>query len=136
MLITTDEQLREFCARAQRSEVLAIDTEFLREKTYRARLCLVQLGTDDEQVAVQPPAVLEHDDEGNTVVGTDDRVIMIDTSGAMVVPNSSRTVALLGMRDVVVVDTPDALLVCPRDRAQEVKSLVEALKNKGAGNLC
>jgi len=81
-------------------------------------------------------AVLDHDDEGNTVVGTNDRVITIDTTGSMVVPNSSRTVALLGMRNVVVVDTPDALLVCPRDRAQEVKSLVEALKNKGAGNLC
>ena len=54
VLITTDEQLRDFCARAQGSEVLAIDTEFLREKTYRARLCLVQLGTDDEQVAVDP----------------------------------------------------------------------------------
>ena len=57
MLITTDEQLREFCARARRSEVLAVDTEFLREKTYRARLCLVQLGTDDEQVAVDPFSV-------------------------------------------------------------------------------
>ena len=54
MLITTDEQLRQFCERASTSEVLAIDTEFLREKTYRARLCLVQLGTDDEQVAVDP----------------------------------------------------------------------------------
>ncbi len=54
VLITTNEQLRAFCARAAASEVLAIDTEFLREKTYRARLCLVQLGTDDEQVAVDP----------------------------------------------------------------------------------
>ena len=44
--------------------------------------------------------------------------------------------SLQGWAGTVVVDTPDALLVCPRDRAQEVKSLVEALKNKGAGNLC
>lgn len=59
MLITTDEQLRAFCERASASEVLAIDTEFLRERTYRARLCLVQFGTDDEQVAVDPFCVTD-----------------------------------------------------------------------------
>ena len=57
MLITTDEQLREFARRAQSSDVLAIDTEFLREKTYYPRLCLLQMGTDDEQVAVDPFSV-------------------------------------------------------------------------------
>lgn len=57
MLITSDTLLKDFCQRAKKSEVLAIDTEFLREKTYRARLCLVQLATDDEQVAVDPFAV-------------------------------------------------------------------------------
>lgn len=81
-------------------------------------------------------AVLDADADGNVVVGAHDRIVTIDTTGSMVVPGASRTVALLGMRDVVVVDTPDALLVCPRDRAQDVKSLVEALKDKGAGNLC
>ena len=36
------------------SEVLAIDTEFLREKTFHARLCLLQMATDDEHVIVDP----------------------------------------------------------------------------------
>lgn len=57
MLITTDDQLRAFATRAAQSDVLAIDTEFLREKTYYPRLCLLQMGTDDEQVAVDPFAV-------------------------------------------------------------------------------
>ena len=57
MLITTDDQLAAFAERAARSEVLAIDTEFMREKTYSPRLCLLQMGTDDEQVAVDPFAV-------------------------------------------------------------------------------
>lgn len=52
MLITSDEQLRDFVGRALASEVLAVDTEFMREKTYHPKLCLIQLGTDDEQVAV------------------------------------------------------------------------------------
>ncbi len=38
---------------------------------------------------------------------------------------------LLGVRDLIVVDTPDALLVCPRERAQEVKKLVDELKDRG-----
>lgn len=59
VLITTNEQLGEFADRASRSEVLAVDTEFLREKTYYPKLCLVQLGTDTEQVAVDPFAVTD-----------------------------------------------------------------------------
>lgn len=44
-----------------------------------------------------------------------------------------RLVALLGMSNAVVVDTPDALLVADMSRAQEVKDLVEELKQKGYG---
>ena len=36
-----------------------------------------------------------------------------------------------GVRDLIVVDTPDAVLVCPRDRAQDVKALVDELKERG-----
>ena len=61
MLIVTDEELRAFAARAQSSDVLAIDTEFLRERTYYPQLCLLQLGTDDEQVAVDPFKVKDVD---------------------------------------------------------------------------
>jgi mannose-1-phosphate guanylyltransferase len=47
------------------------------------------------------------------------------------VPASGRLVTLLGVRDLVVVDTPDAVLVCPRDRAQGVKQLVDELHERG-----
>ncbi len=57
MYIANQETLEAFIARAHRSGVLAIDTEFLREKTYYARLCLIQLATDDEVVIVDPFAV-------------------------------------------------------------------------------
>lgn len=42
-----------------------------------------------------------------------------------------RVVALLGVHDLVVVETDDALLVMPRDRAQDVRSVVDALKSAG-----
>lgn len=57
MYIDNQETLEAFVERACASSVLAIDTEFLREKTYYARLCLLQLATDDEVAIVDPFAV-------------------------------------------------------------------------------
>ena len=48
----------------------------------------------------------------------------------------SKFVAAIGVRDIVVVETPDALLICPRDRAQDVAKMVKYLEeNKKAGLL-
>ncbi len=52
--IASQESLEAFVERARSSSVLAIDTEFLREKTYYAKLCLLQLATDDEVAIVDP----------------------------------------------------------------------------------
>lgn len=54
MYITDQKQLKEFAARAKTSPILAVDTEFLREKTYWPKLCLIQLATEEESVAVDP----------------------------------------------------------------------------------
>lgn len=54
MYIANQESLEAFVDRARLSSVLAIDTEFLRERTYYAKLCLVQLATDSEVVIVDP----------------------------------------------------------------------------------
>ena len=51
------EDLEAFAKRAASSSVLAIDTEFMREKTYFPMLCLLQMATDDEVVIVDPFAV-------------------------------------------------------------------------------
>jgi mannose-1-phosphate guanylyltransferase len=79
--------------------------------------------------------VLTADSGGNVVVGSDvlntPSVLLRETENLVVVPNSGRLVAALGVRDLIIVDTPDAVLVCPRNRAQEVKSLVDELKSKG-----
>ena len=44
-------------------------------------------------------------------------------------------VALVGVRDLIVVDTPDALLVASRDRAQEVGEIVKALEKRNRHDL-
>lgn len=55
-LLTTTEQLAAFCATQADAEFVTVDTEFMRERTYWPKLCLVQLGGADEVVAVDPLA--------------------------------------------------------------------------------
>jgi mannose-1-phosphate guanylyltransferase len=67
---------------------------------------------------------------GLKILGEVDLVLAKDATG-VVIPGSGRTVAVLGLQDIVVVDTPDALLVTTRERAQDVKALVDLLKSAG-----
>lgn len=70
--------------------------------------------------------------DGPAVLGDAAHVLGVD-AGGLVVPASGRLVAVLGLDDVVVVDTPDAVLVTTRARAQEVKGIVDRLKAAGEG---
>lgn len=58
------------------------------------------------------------------------RALTLDASGC-VVDAGSRVVAVLGLDDVVVVSTDDAVLVCHRDRAQDVRRVVDAVERAG-----
>ena len=71
---------------------------------------------------------------GLKVLGDVDLVLAKDTTG-VVIPGSGRTVAVLGLDEIVVVDTPDALLVTTREYAQDVKALVDLLKATGRVDL-
>lgn len=57
MFISTQADLIAFCERAATRDAIAVDTEFLRERTYRPHLCLVQIATDDECAAIDPLAI-------------------------------------------------------------------------------
>ncbi|MGB7818548.1 MAG: mannose-1-phosphate guanylyltransferase [Ornithinibacter sp.] len=73
-------------------------------------------------------------DDDLAVVGDRHDVSVHDASG-LVISAGGRQVAVVGIEDVVVVDTPDALLVTTRSRAQEVKSVVDALRASGRDDL-
>jgi mannose-1-phosphate guanylyltransferase len=79
--------------------------------------------------------VLPGDPSGNVVLGADAAtkpgVLLRDSGNLVVVPQSGRLIAVLGVHDMIVVDTPDAVMICPRDRAQDVKKLVDELKERG-----
>jgi len=60
LTITTTEALAEFCEEAKKHPYVTVDTEFLRERTYYSKLCLVQLampGTDDSNGCLVDPLV-------------------------------------------------------------------------------
>lgn len=72
--------------------------------------------------------VAEKDGAGNVITG---RVIDLESTRSIVYADR-RVVATIGLRDMVVVDTPDATLVCPKSRAQDVKKIVDILKQQQA----
>ncbi len=73
-------------------------------------------------------AVAEPDERGNTLSGN---VVDVDSHDSIVY-SADRLVATLGLKDAIVVDTADATLVAARDRAQDVRLIVDALRAIGA----
>lgn len=71
------------------------------------------------------------DADGNAVIGEH---VLVDARDCTVVAKD-RLVGILGLDNVVVVDGGDTVLVCARDRAQEVKAIVQALKSRGRDDL-
>lgn len=71
--------------------------------------------------------LMAHDAEGNAVTG---EAVTIDTRGSLLLARN-KLVAAIGVEDLIVIDTDDALLVMPRDRAQEVKAILDQLRARG-----
>lgn len=65
------------------------------------------------------------DESGNIVDG---KVVSLDTKGCIVKSNK-KLVATIGIEDLVVVDTEDAILICRKDRAQDIKKLIDQIKD-------
>ena len=110
MYISTYEELSAFCERAARFDAIAVDTEFLRERTYHPRLCLVQVATPDECVVIDviaidnlaPLAILMRD-EGTVKVFhacSQDMEVLNYTLGALPAPifDTQIAAAFLGER--------------------------------------
>ena len=57
--------------------------------------------------------------------------LLMDTTNSLVYGSKNKLIAVVGLDDIVIVDTPDALLVVPKDRAGDVKKIVEQLKEQG-----
>jgi len=98
------------------------------ERTDRAVVLPVDFGWSDVGSWSALDEVLEKDPRGNIFQGN---VVDVDSSGTSVIA-SERLVATIGLKDLVVVETPDAVLICPKDRAQDVKKVVDILRGRNA----
>jgi len=75
------------------------------------------------------PEVIDADPAGNVSIATAG-LISIDSTDSLVYGNG-KMAALVGVDNLIVVDTPDAILVCRKDRAQDVKKVVESIQQSG-----
>lgn len=92
------------------------------------RLLMVQASFDWVDVGSwsELADLLRADSDGNVTEGVP---VIIDTHNSFIsVPD--KLVAVIGLDDLIVVDTDDALLVCPKSRAQDVKKVVEQLNER------
>jgi mannose-1-phosphate guanylyltransferase len=75
------------------------------------------------------PPIHGADADGHTVLGATH--VGVGSRGLIVVGDGRRVIATLGVEDLVIVDTPDALLVCRKDRVEDVKKITQELERSG-----
>jgi mannose-1-phosphate guanylyltransferase/mannose-6-phosphate isomerase len=95
------------------------------EKTSRAAVVPVSCGWSDIGSWAALWLAADKDAKGNHVEGD---VMTIDTTGSLIRSHDRHLVATVGLKDIVVVTTPDATLVARLDASQDVKRIVENLK--------
>jgi mannose-1-phosphate guanylyltransferase/mannose-6-phosphate isomerase len=110
-----------------RIEPVSIDYAVM-ERTARAAVIPVEMGWSDVGSWAALDDVAEKDERDNVISG---RVLDVDSERSILYAQD-RLVATIGLRDMIVVDTPDATLVCRKDRAQDVRRVVEALEQQRA----
>jgi len=72
--------------------------------------------------------MLSPDQNGNVIKG---EVLTIDTKNCLIYGFDDRLIATVGLDDMIIVQTGDAILICPKDRSDEVKKIVEELEKRG-----
>jgi mannose-1-phosphate guanylyltransferase len=100
----------------------------LMEKARGVVVCEGNFGWSDVGAWSSLFDVWKNDPAGNAFQGD---VLAMDTEGTLCF-NPGKFTALIGCRDLIVVDTPDALLICPRSQDQRVKQVLEHLVRQGA----
>jgi mannose-1-phosphate guanylyltransferase len=104
-------------------ESISIDYGVM-EKSTEAVVIPCEFGWNDVGSWSALASIWKKDDAGNSVRG---RVVTLD-SARCVVSGEERLVALIDMEDVIVIDTPDAVLICPATSDQKVRDLVNLLE--------
>ncbi|MBE7545036.1 MAG: sugar phosphate nucleotidyltransferase [Bryobacteraceae bacterium] len=108
-------------------ENISVDYAVLEHATGVAGFAAGDIGWNDVGSWNAVYELLPRDAHGNAARGD---ALFLDSAGNLVDAPAGKLVALAGVRDLVVVDTPDALLVCPREMAQSVGAVVKLLEKQ------
>lgn len=108
-------------------EQVAIDVAVM-EQTAHAAVIPADLGWSDVGDWAALAETLPQDSSGNAVIG---QHVGLDTRNTLVYGNG-RIIATIGLEELLIVDTNDVLLICPRNRAQDVKALVTQVRESHA----
>ena len=108
-------------------EKISIDYAVM-EKAERVAVIPADIGWSDVGSWAAAWELAGKDADGNAARGA--QAIWVDANGNLAVVPEGRIVALLGVSDLVVVEAGDALLVCPRERAQDVREIVGELERR------
>ncbi len=73
------------------------------------------------------PEVIDADGDGH-VLGGEAQLVQVDAKNCIAYGEGAETIALIGVEDLIVVRSGNATLICPRDRAQDVRAIVEKLE--------
>ena len=103
------------------------------EKSSRVQVVPVEMGWSDVGSWSSLPEVVEADDSGTVCVNAHGHV-SLDSSGCLIYVDG-KVIATIGVHNLIVVSTPDALLICDRERAQDVKKVVEELGRRGCSSV-
>jgi mannose-1-phosphate guanylyltransferase len=106
---------------------LAIDNAIL-EKEKDMLVMPADIGWSDVGSWRAIKEILSSEINENIVKG---RHIGVESTGNLIYATNKKIVGTIGLKDMIIVETEDALLVCPKDRAQDVKKIVAEIKEKG-----
>lgn len=109
-------------------ESVSIDYAIM-EKSSRVLMVPVEMGWSDVGSWSALPEVIEPDNNGTVCVNAAGH-ISIDSSHCLIYADQ-KMVATVGIHNIVVVSTPDAILICDKERCQDVKKVVEQLGTAG-----
>lgn len=110
---------------------LPVDVAIM-ERADNVRMLPIDYGWSDVGSWSALPALSEAGPSGNwSLQGDEGLLVSVDSKGCVAYSEGKRVIALVGVEDLIVVQTEGATLVCPRDRAQDVKAIVEELREKG-----
>jgi mannose-1-phosphate guanylyltransferase len=101
------------------------------EKVDRLVVIPAEIGWSDVGSWQQVAALLPADAAGNTISGLGEGShLALDTRDTLIYSTTGKLVATVGVADLVIVDTGEALLVCPKSQSQRVKDIVDLLKQR------